>query len=86
MKFLFRLSQSKNWILFFTLVFLTISTIQIVLRVILPDKLLKANISTLYYSQEENLLFHQASDTGNYREWNEFSDFPEHLVQAVLVS
>lgn len=78
--------KSKKWISFFALIFVSISLFIFSLRVFLTEDLLKENISTLYYSQEENLLFHQSSDLGKFREWNQIENFPEYLINAVIAS
>ncbi|WCL50106.1 transglycosylase domain-containing protein [Leptospira sp. GIMC2001] len=45
---------------------------------------LKNNISTLYFSQEENLLYHEGSTDGKLREWTNLEKYPEYLKSSVV--
>ena len=52
----------------------------------LDEQSLKKNISTLYYSKEDNLMFHELSANGNLQEWTEIGEFPDFLIKAILIS
>jgi penicillin-binding protein 1C len=53
---------------------------------LLDEQSLKQNISTLYYSKEDNLMFHELSANGNLQEWTDLAEFPEFLIKAILQS
>ncbi|NCN09993.1 MAG: penicillin-binding protein [Leptospira sp.] len=78
--------KNRNYLVISAVAFLIVSAFHIYLKFSLSDDLLRENSSTIYYSQEDNLLFHQASPSGKLREWNLISNFPDHLIKAVLYS